>query len=524
MLVEPPARGIRVGGITIAPGESRAVRIALGSGVAKAAAGDGAGTADAGAAARAEAKARARGERRDVPAWGAVGQKAGPRVSVVAATRGFEATAALAASALVDEIDPAVIAGSVVVVPVLRAGGQFAPGGRPRAGWEFPGDAGGKRAARDAFTLYSELVVGASVVVMLGSPAPGRRGALTVRADLTDLRTRRIALQSGAVAAVAAPPRPPSLLAAAAAAGAIALELRAAGAPGAESGEAEDLVAAVRAVLMAAGVFQASAEDDTKARAVPRVVAPAPAMIDTALVVRAAQGGLVQSSAAAGQYVHKGAVLARVIPPVGGRTVEITAPRDGLILESTIRTAERAGARLFLLGPLSRAAARRRALASAAVEAGAGARGRAASATSKLHVGWVENVMLPNLGIVRLKAKIDTGARSSALHVSRMRTVDTSGGPGRRPILEIVVPSGVRGAKSLKVRAAVREYVVVRDTSGRMERRPVIETALQLGPLKKRIAVTLTNRGEMLFPMLIGRTALGPEVTVDPSRRYLISG
>jgi hypothetical protein len=62
----------------------------------------------------------------------------------------------------------------------------------------------------------------------------------------------------------------------------------------------------------------------------------------------------------------------------------------------------------------------------------------------------------------------------------------------------------------------------VRDTSGRMERRPVIETALCLGPLKKRIAVTLTNRGDMLFPMLIGRTALGTGVVVDPSRRYLL--
>jgi hypothetical protein len=84
------------------------------------------------------------------------------------------------------------------------------------------------------------------------------------------------------------------------------------------------------------------------------------------------------------------------------------------------------------------------------------------------------------------------------------------------------VPSGPRGSKSLKVRAAVREYVVVRDTSGRTERRPVIETTLQLGRLKKRIAVTLTNRGDMLFPMLIGRSALGPGIIVDPSRRYLV--
>jgi hypothetical protein len=56
-----------------------------------------------------------------------------------------------------------------------------------------------------------------------------------------------------------------------------------------------------------------------------------------------------------------------------------------------------------------------------------------------------------------------------------------------------------------------------------MERRPVIETALQIGPFKKRILVTLTNRGDMLFPMLIGRTALGPGIVVDPSRRYLLS-
>jgi hypothetical protein len=72
------------------------------------------------------------------------------------------------------------------------------------------------------------------------------------------------------------------------------------------------------------------------------------------------------------------------------------------------------------------------------------------------------------------------------------------------------------------VRAAVHGFVMVRDTSGRTERRPVIETTLRLGTLKRRIAVTLTNRGDMLFPVLIGRTALGPGIVVDPSRRYLL--
>ncbi len=63
---------------------------------------------------------------------------------------------------------------------------------------------------------------------------------------------------------------------------------------------------------------------------------------------------------------------------------------------------------------------------------------------------------------------------------------------------------------------------MVRDTSGRIEERPVIETGLKLGPLQRRITVTLTNRGDMLYPMLVGRTALGPGIVVDPSRRYLL--
>ena len=129
---------------------------------------------------------------------------------------------------------------------------------------------------------------------------------------------------------------------------------------------------------------------------------------------------------------------------------------------------------------------------------------------------------MPGLGVDRLKAKIDTGARTRALHVARMRTVDTTGGPHRRPILEITVPGGGRGRRPHRVRAAVRGFAMVRDTSGRTERRPVIETALRLGPIERRIAVTLTNRGDMLFPMLIGRTALGPGIVVDPSRRYLL--
>ena len=139
-------------------------------------------------------------------------------------------------------------------------------------------------------------------------------------------------------------------------------------------------------------------------------------------------------------------------------------------------------------------------------------------------MGWVERISLPALGVERLRAKIDTGARTSALHVTRMKTVGTAEGPHRRPILEVTLPGGSgRATGRVAVRVIVRDYVQVKDTSGRTERRPVIETTLRLGTLERKIRISLTNRGDMLFPMLIGRTALGPGVVVDPSRRHLLA-
>ena len=176
----------------------------------------------------------------------------------------------------------------------------------------------------------------------------------------------------------------------------------------------------------------------------------------------------------------------------------------------------RAGATLFAIVPAPAARGARQ-----GGEAHAAGDGRA-EIDGKTRIGWVEQVALPRLEIRRLKAKIDTGARTSALHVMRMRTIDTAGGPNRRPILEITLPGGRRGERPHVVRATVRGFAMVRDTSGRTERRPVIETALRLGPFERRITLTLTDRGDMLFPMLVGRTALGPGVVVDPSRRYLL--
>jgi hypothetical protein len=145
----------------------------------------------------------------------------------------------------------------------------------------------------------------------------------------------------------------------------------------------------------------------------------------------------------------------------------------------------------------------------------------AATSGVVLAAGWVEWAELPELGLKRVRTKLDTGARTSALHVLTFARV---GGTDARPLLSLELPPSPRQKKRRRrVEARVRDWVDVRDTSGRTERRPVIETTLTLGPLVRRIRITLTNRGDMRFPFLLGRTALGPHIVVHTHRRNLLS-
>ncbi|MFL5308754.1 MAG: RimK/LysX family protein [Polyangia bacterium] len=485
MAVELPARGVRVGGVTVGPGEARAVSIPLGP-----RGGDG-------------APARA------VPAWVAVGGRPGPRVSVVAALRGTEVSAARAASRLAARLDPAALAGSVVVVPVLRPSGRMATAGRPRASLPFPGESGGERAARDAFSLFADVVIGAQALIVLGAPARGRRGLLVARVSPDDPRARWLAVQSGAALVLDRPPRPGTIAAAAAAVQVAVVELSAAWDP-ADGAAVDPLANGARAVLGALGVLIDAAPPPV------REARPAAPSAGSHLVrVRAPRDGYLETLVPPGNLVRPREALARLEPMLPGPAAAILAPSGGMVIEVAPAGPVRAGSTVVALVRGAGAVARKRAAALAGESAGSISDG-------KTRVGWVELVALPGLGVDRLKAKIDTGARTSALHVTRMRTVDTTAGPNRRPILEITVPGGGRGRRPTVVRVTVRSYAMVRDTSGRIERRPVIETALKLGTLHRRITVTLTNRGDMLYPMLVGRTALGAAVAVDPSRRYLL--
>lgn len=135
-----------------------------------------------------------------------------------------------------------------------------------------------------------------------------------------------------------------------------------------------------------------------------------------------------------------------------------------------------------------------------------------------LLIGWREWVGLPDLGAARVNAKIDTGARTSSIHAWEIMPYEKR---GRRWVRFIFHPLQLDTDDGLTCTAPVLDERLVRSSSGHAERRFVIRTTLALGGQSWPIEVTLAQRDQMGFRMLIGRTALRRRAVVDPSRSYL---
>lgn len=131
-------------------------------------------------------------------------------------------------------------------------------------------------------------------------------------------------------------------------------------------------------------------------------------------------------------------------------------------------------------------------------------------------IGWREWVSLPDLGLEDIKAKIDTGARSSALHAFDLRSFTVGGVPWVR----FHVHPMQHGGPTVGAEAEIVDMRRVRNPGGRQELRPVIHTAVAFFDKQWKIDVTLTPRWGMSFRMLLGRQAVRRHFLVDPGRSF----
>jgi hypothetical protein len=134
-------------------------------------------------------------------------------------------------------------------------------------------------------------------------------------------------------------------------------------------------------------------------------------------------------------------------------------------------------------------------------------------------VGWREWASLPDLGVTGIKAKVDTGARTSCLHAFDVELV---GARGKERVRFSVHPHQRDQSDPVLCELPLFEQRWVRSSNGKREYRPVVQTELLLGGEAWTIQLTLTSRDLMGFRMLLGREGLRRRVLVNPARSFLL--
>ena len=132
-------------------------------------------------------------------------------------------------------------------------------------------------------------------------------------------------------------------------------------------------------------------------------------------------------------------------------------------------------------------------------------------------IGWREWVSLPNLGIDKIKAKIDTGAKSSSIHAFDLELISK----GKNRIARFIIhPLQKNTTKAIKLEVPIHDFRTVKSSSGHEEMRPVILTQVSVMGLTWPIELTLTRRDDMGFRMLLGRRAIRDKFLINAGQSF----
>jgi len=132
-------------------------------------------------------------------------------------------------------------------------------------------------------------------------------------------------------------------------------------------------------------------------------------------------------------------------------------------------------------------------------------------------IGWSEYVDYPDWKISGVKAKVDTGARTSALHVEELKVLKSG------MVQFYVILSRKDPSQKIKVRTPLLKKARVRSSTGEYSTRCFVKTRIRIGHIEKEIELSLVSRKKMLFRMLLGRKALEHDFLVDVNKREVLS-
>jgi hypothetical protein len=136
----------------------------------------------------------------------------------------------------------------------------------------------------------------------------------------------------------------------------------------------------------------------------------------------------------------------------------------------------------------------------------------------KLLIGSLESCALPELGIQDLQIRVDTGAQTSSLHVDNIKKSREN---GKLCITFDLHPDLYNVESVIKCQAPVKDIRRVKSSNGGSQQRYVIQTPIRFGSREWPIEITLTDRSDMTYLMLLGREGMGDRVLVDPSKTFI---